>query len=262
MSAGTELDLEALATTLADAERDRRTVAQLTAATPDLSLDAAYEIQRINFERRLAAGDQPIGYKLGLTSRAKQEAMGVDQPLWGRLSAGMLRPEDAPLDVATLIHPRVEPEIAFLIGRDIDGRTASTASVLAATEGIFPALELLDSRYDGFKFALPDVVADNASAAGVITGGRLLDAAAHDWQLEGMVLRQDGEVVHTAAGAAVSGHPAAAVAWLAQQVGTLPAGSLVLSGGLTAPLALRPGTTVTAEFTHLGTVTLRCAMED
>jgi 2-keto-4-pentenoate hydratase len=77
-----------------------------------------------------------------------------------------------------------------------------------------------------------------------------------------MVLRQDGEVVHTAAGAAVSGHPAAAVAWLARQVGTLPAGSLVLSGGLTAPLALRPGTTVTAEFTHLGTVTLRCAMED
>ena len=153
----------------------------------------------------------------------------------------------------------MEPEIAFLLGDDVDGATASVPTVLAATEVLFPALEVLDSRYEGFRFTLPDVVADNASAARVVLGGRLLPVAALDPQLEGMVLRAGGEVVDTAAGAAVSGHPAAAVAWLARAAGHLPAGSVVLSGGLTAPVPLAPGLVVSAEYTHLGSVTLRCA---
>jgi len=252
-------DVSTLAGLLWDAEEQRRATAQLTAATPDLDVATAYEVQRVGFERRLAEGDTFLGYKLGLTSRAKQVAMGVDAPLWGRLRAGLLHDEEEPLAVEGLIHPRVEPEIAFLLGADVDGRTATTASVLAATRGLFPALEILDSRYEDFRFTLPDVIADNASAAGVVCGGRLLDPSALDPQLEGMVLRRDGEVVETAAGAAVSGHPANAVAWLARQAGGLAAGALVLSGGLTAPVALAPGMTVTAEFTHLGSVTLRAA---
>lgn len=251
------VDVATLADELARAEAERRAIGRLTDRAPDLDVAAAYEVQRLGFERRLAAGDAPLGFKLGLTSRAKQEAMGVADPLWGRLSAGMLHDEEAPLDVSALIHPRVEPEIAFLLGADVPA-VATTATVLAATRGLAPALEVLDSRYEGFSFTLPDVVADNASAARVLVGGRLRAPDALDPQLEGMVLRRDGEVVHTAAGAAVSGHPAAAVAWLARQAGGLPAGALVLSGGLTAPVPLEPGTVVSAAFTHLGEVTLRC----
>jgi 2-oxo-3-hexenedioate decarboxylase len=252
-------DVAALAERLAAAERSRRAIPMLTADEAGLDVATAYAVQEHNLRARLDGGETLVGYKLGLTSRAKQLAMGVEAPLWGRLPSGLMRPEEEPLDVGALIHPRAEPEIAFLLGRDVDGATATTASVLAATEGVLPALELLDSRYEDFKFTLPDVIADNASAAGFIVGGRLLPPSALDVQLEGMVLRVDGEVVHTAAGAAVSGHPAAAVAWLAQEVGRLPAGALVLSGGLTAPVGLAPGTVVHAEFTHLGSVTLRCA---
>ncbi len=252
-------DVVALADLLHAAERDRRAVPMLTAAHPDLDVAGAYAVQAHNVDRRLAEGDRAIGFKLGLTSRAKQLAMGVEDPLWGRLTAGLLHAEEVPLDLGRLIHARVEPEIAFLLGRDVDGATATPASVLAATEGVFPALEILDSRYMDFKFTLPDVVADNASAAGVVCGGRLLPPSAVDVQLEGMVLRHGGEVVDTAAGAAVSGHPAAAVAWLAAEAGRLPAGSIVLSGGLTAPVSLAPGSVVSASFTTLGTVTLRCA---
>lgn len=220
--------------------------------------ELAYAIQKSCYERRISAGDAALGFKLGLTSRAKQEAMGVADPLWGRLTAGMLLAEDEPLDLGTLIHPRAEPELAFLIGRDVDGPTATTASVLVATDAVFPALEILDSRFKNFKFTLPDVIADNGSAARVVVGGRALDPASCDWQLEGMVLRHNGEVISTAAGAAVSGHPAAAVAWLARRVGRLPAGALILSGGLTAPVVLSAGSNITAEFTNLGSVTLRC----
>jgi 2-oxo-3-hexenedioate decarboxylase len=254
-----ELDVTALADRLWDAEQARREIPKLTDELPDLDEATAYRIQAHNHERRLAAGERPLGYKLGLTSRAKQLAMGVEDPLWGFLTSGLLHDEEAPLAVGELIHPRAEPEIAFLLGADVDGATATTASVLAATRGVFPALEILDSRYADFKFTLSDVIADNASAAGVVCGGRLLEPSALDLQLEGMVLRRDGEVVETAAGAAVSGHPAAAVAWLARRVGTLPAGAIVISGGLTAPVSLAPGMTISAGYTNLGSVTLRCA---
>jgi 2-oxo-3-hexenedioate decarboxylase len=243
---------------LADAERDGTPIPRITDADPAFDVPTAYRVQAQRFSDRLAAGDQPFGFKLGLTSRAKQEAMGVAAPLWGRLSTGMLHEEDAPLVVSELIHPRVEPELAFLLERDVDAATASVPTVLAATAGIFPALEILDSRFERFSFALPDVIADNASAARIVLGGRLLAPDAFDCQLEGMVLRAGGEVVHTAAGAAVSGHPAAAVAWLAREAGGLPAGAIVLSGGLTAPIPLAPGLVVEASYTSLGSVSLRC----
>jgi 2-oxo-3-hexenedioate decarboxylase len=248
-----------IADTLVTAERERKGIAQFSDEHPDIPVETAYEAQKLFIRSKLDAGESFVGWKLGLTSKNKQQAMGLAAPLYGRVTSGMLLPYGEPVHLDRFIHPRVESEIAFLLGRDVDGATATTASVLAACEGVFPALEILDSRYADFKFTLPDVIADNASAAGVVCGGRLLPPSALDVQLEGMVLRHDGEVVDTAAGAAVSGHPAAAVAWLAREAGHLPAGSLVLSGGLTAPVALRPGSVVSAEFTSLGSVTLRCA---
>jgi 2-oxo-3-hexenedioate decarboxylase len=253
------VSLEALAERLARAERDRTAIPQLSISEPRLDVAAAYDVQAIGHRRRLAEGQSEFGYKLGLTSRAKQLAMSVAEPLWGRLTSQMLHAEGEPLHLGPLIHPRVEPEIAFLLGRDVDGATASVASVLAATAGVLPALEILDSRYEDYRFTLPDVIADNASAAKLVLGGRLLDPSALSVQLEGMVLRRGGEVVDTAAGAAIGGHPAAAVAWLAAAAGGLPAGAIVLSGGLTAPIALAPAAVFGAEFTNLGSVTVRCA---
>jgi len=249
--------VDELATRLADAERERRAIPQLVADHPDLDVQTAYAVQRIGFQRRLDGGDRVLGYKLGLTSRAKQEAMGVSDPLSGRLATSMLMAEEEPLAVDGLIHPRAEPELVFLLGEDLEGPGVSVARVLSATEGILPGLEILDSRYEDFKFTLPDVVADNASAAKVLVGGRLVSPDRFDSRLEGMVLRAGGDVVATAAGAAVSSHPAAAVAWLVNSLGRVEAGSLVFSGGLTAPVPLRPGTTVTAEYTHLGSITVR-----
>jgi 2-oxo-3-hexenedioate decarboxylase len=157
------------------------------------------------------------------------------------------------------IHPRVEPELAVLMGVDLDGATACVTTAQAAIAGVTPALEVLDSRFVDFKFTLPDVIADNGSAAAIVLGGQLLRPDTINMQLEGMVLRHNGVVVDTAAGAAIAGHPAAAVAWLATKVGFLPAGAVVLTGGLTAPVALSPGSIVTAEYTHLGSVTLRAS---
>jgi 2-keto-4-pentenoate hydratase len=167
---------------------------------------------------------------------------------------------DEPLSVGTKIHPRVEPEIAFLLCEDLAGPGVGVRDVAAATRAVCAALEVIDSRYRDFRFRLPDVVADNASAAGFVLGPPV---RAEDLDLAtlGCVLERNGEVAGTAAGAAVMGHPAAAVAWLANELGrageAVRAGWVVLSGGLTAPAPLGVGDHVTATFAHLGPVTLR-----
>ena len=253
-----QIDAEVLATRLAGAARDRAPIRMLTEGEPGLDVAQAYRIQRALIDQRVATGDGVVGYKLGLVSRAKQVAMGVDEPLWGWLTRDMLHDEEQPLPLDQLIHPRAEPEIAFLLRDAVDPENATVPSVLAATAGVFPAIEIIDSRYEDFRFTLPDVIADNGSASRILLGGRLVPVTDIDLQLEGMVLRSGGEVVHTAAGAAISGHPAAAVAWLARVAEGLPAGSIVLSGGLTAAVELSPGMVVSAEYTSLGSVTLRC----
>jgi 2-oxo-3-hexenedioate decarboxylase len=249
-------DPTAIARAILDAEALVKAIAPFSDTEPDLDLDTAYAVQRIVIQAKLDAGERIVGAKLGLTSRAKQQAMGVSDPLYGWLTSGMVAATGVPLDLSGLIHPRVEPEIAFLIGEELRG-PATVTSVLDATEAVFGALEVLDSRYEDFRFTLPDVVADNASSARFVLGSVALPPAqAGDLRLTGVVLRRDGEVVATAAGGAVMGHPAASVAWLVNQLAerreSLPAGSLVLSGGLTAPVPLGPGSCVSAEFDGLG----------
>lgn len=249
---------EDMAAELGVAYRERKAIAPFTDSHPDLDTDTAYRTQRLLVQARLAAGETLVGAKLGLTSRAKQEAMGVHTPLYGMVTSGMLAPYGEPVELASLIHPRVEPEIAFLLGRDV-AAPATVTSVLAATEAVFAAVDVLDSRYQDFRFGLPDVIADNASAALVLLGSRSRRPAdVGDLRLTGCVLRAGGQVVATAAGAAVLGHPAASVAWLANRLAehgeVLRAGWLVFSGGLTAPVPLTAGLAVTAEFDELGTV--------
>jgi 2-oxo-3-hexenedioate decarboxylase len=235
--------------------------APFTDGHPDLGSDLAYEIQDLVVNARLNRGATIVGAKLGLTSRAKQERMNVDEPLYGWLTSDMVLPTGAPVDLSAFIHPRVEPEIAFLLGAEVQA-PATVTSVLAATTLVFGALEIIDSRYDAFRFRHPDVVADNASSAGVVAGSvAVAPEQAGDLRLTGCVLRANGEVVATAAGAAVLGHPAESVAWLINELHRrgrrLPAGSIVLSGALTDAVAISAGSFVSAELDGLGTVELR-----
>jgi 2-oxo-3-hexenedioate decarboxylase len=219
----------------------------------------AYEVQNALVRLRLDRGDRLVGGKLGLTSKAKQIAMGVEKPLYGFVNSGMLRRSGERLPLKELIHPRVEPEIAFVLGEPLEGPEVGVADVLAATRYLVPALDVIDSRYEGFKFTHVDAIADNASSAAFALGDDLV-APHGDLSLSGCVLEVDGQVVQSAAGAAVMGHPAAAVAFMANQLvrvdRRLEAGWVVLSGGLTAPVPLRAGSTVTATISGLGSVTL------
>jgi len=258
------MDATEIASRLIKAEKARAEIPQFTDLDPDIDVETAYAAQWAFVQSKLDAGEQLAGAKLGLTSRAKQEAMGLAEPLYGWVTSGMITDYGEPLDRGSLIHPRAEPEIALLLGRDVTA-PATVSSVLAATDAVFAAVDILDSRYRDFRFALPDVIADNASGGRVVLGPQpRRPAELVDLRLLGCVLRTGGEVAATAAGAATMGHPAAAVAWLANRLGarglSLRAGWLVLSGGLTAPVPLEPGTAVAAEFDGLGSIEVYCVL--
>jgi len=251
-----------LADRLARARDARTAVAALTADTPELDLSTAYDVQDAGVAVLTSAGEQVVGYKLGLTSRAKQAQMNVAEPLFGVLTDAMQLDVGEPLPTGRHIQPRVEPEIAFVMGADLEGAHVGTAQVLGATRAVLPAIDVLDSRFAGYAFTLPDVVADNASAARFTLGGRLTDPAGLDLRLVGCVLERNGELVATAAGGAALGHPAAAVAWLVRALARsgrgLRAGQVVLSGALTEAVAVGPGDSVVARYDRLGSVELVC----
>jgi 2-oxo-3-hexenedioate decarboxylase len=252
------IDAQGIADILITAERERKGIAQISDEHPDVDVATAYRAQQAFIQSKLDAGETFVGYKLGLTSRNKQQAMGLDAPLYGRVTSGMISTYGDPVRLDRFIHPRVESEIAFLLARDIEA-PATVTSVLAATEVVFGAVDVLDSRYESFQFTLTDVVADNASAGAFYLGpiARRPDEL-EDLRLIGCVVRVDGDVAMTAAGAAVMGHPAASVAWLANQLAAegegLRAGQLIFSGGVTAPVPVVGGGTVTFEFDQLGTI--------
>jgi 2-oxo-3-hexenedioate decarboxylase len=253
-------DAARIATDLATAERERKPRSPVTEEHPDLDLDVAYDAQWAGVQAKLDAGQTLVGAKLGLTSRVKQQVMNVDAPLYGWVTDGMLLAPGEPVELGRFIHPRAEPEIAFWLGRDL-ATPATVPSVLAATDAVLAAVDVLDSRFEDYRFTLPDVVADNASAGAFLLGpAAVRPADLVDLPLVGCVLRVDGEIVATAAGAATMGHPAAAVAWLANRLAArgqaLSAGMLVFSGGLTEPVPLSAGSSVTAELDGLGVVEL------
>jgi 2-oxo-3-hexenedioate decarboxylase len=249
--------LEDLAERLLRAIRERTPITPLTAEHPDLTVEEAYRVQDLVVE---ALGGREAA-KLGLTSKAKQRQMRVDSPLSAWLVPGSRIEPGEPLLVEDLIQPRVEPEIAFVLGYDLAGPT-TIATVLAATDRIVPALDVLDSRFEGYTFTLPDVVADNGSAARYAVGARGAGVDGIDLRLTGCVLEKNGHLVATAAGAAVLDHPAAAIAWFAGELArrgrSLEAGTTVLAGALTAAVAVEPGDVVRATFDRIGTVEVTC----
>lgn len=262
MTALTEPLTETLARQLHEAIQTRRPIAQLTKSHADLTAENAYEIQRALCRFQTGVGDRVTGKKTGLTSKAKQVEMGVEEPIAGYLLGSTILGEDEGVPAGELIHPKAEPEIAFLLGERLQGPGVTAAHVIAATRFVIPALEILDSRFEGFKFALADVIADNCSAGRVVLGSRLVSPAEMDLRLVGMVLEKNGELVSTGAGAAVLGNPANAVAWLANKIAvwgdTLEAGELVMPGSPVASIDFRPGDVVRATFDRIGSVAARC----
>ncbi len=249
------LDVQAAADELHAARHDRATVTTLTSRYPAMTAADAYAVQAAGLDRRRDEGERVVGGKLGFTSAAMRAAMGVDHPNSGWLTDAMLL-HDGVARAEHFIHPKVEPEIAFLLADDLP-HDAGVAEVLAATAAVLPCLEVVDSRYERFRFLALDNIADNSSAGGVVLGDPR-PVGDLDLRVLGVVVTADGRLAATAAGAAAHDHPAAAVAWMARHADRpLRAGHLVISGGLTAPVDLVPGTCVGAEFAHLGRVDVR-----
>lgn len=249
-----------VAKTLLEAEVERRDLGRFTDEWPELDLETAYRVQRLIIDSKVAGGETIVGVKLGLTSRAKQQRMGISSPLTAVITDGMALETGAPLQVEELIHPRVEPEIVFVMAERLVGPGVTGASAMAAVGSVHAGLEVIDSRYRDFSFALPDVVADNASSARFAVGSDGKSPVGLDLRLEACVLRVNGEVVDTATGAAVQGHPAEALALAANELAkrgeAIEAGAIVLTGGLTDAVFVHPGDEVSADFTSLGNVTL------
>jgi 2-oxo-3-hexenedioate decarboxylase len=237
---------------LDDAAREARAVAQID-PSGELALADAYAIQRASIERRLARGETRVGVKMGFTSRAKMVQMGISDVIWGRLTSGMQVQEGGSFAFQRCIHPRVEPEIAFVLKKSLAG-TVTAAEALANVEAVAPALEIIDSRYRDFKFSLTDVVADNASSSGFVIGPWCDPRA--DFSNLGMVMTIDGRVVQVGSSAAILGHPLrslVAAARLAAEAGEpLQAGWVVMAGGATPAEWLRPGSHVAVEIERLG----------
>ncbi|UUV28723.1 fumarylacetoacetate hydrolase family protein [Amycolatopsis roodepoortensis] len=230
----------------------------LTDAWPDLDVDTAYAIQDEALRLRRARGETVVGVKLGLTSRAMQRRMGIDSPLLAWLTDAMVLPAGVP--VPSLIHPRAEPELAFVLGERLAGPGVTAATAMAAVSRVHGGIEIVDSRYRDYRGKLPDVVADNGFSAYFTLGPVGAEPSTVDLSLEAALLEVDGAIVDTATGAAVQGHPAEALALAANILGArglaLEPGWIVLTGGMTDAVDVRPGSRVAAHFSHLGSITL------
>ncbi|MDB6000605.1 MAG: 4-oxalocrotonate decarboxylase [Rhizobacter sp.] len=222
---------------------------------PDNQLDlaAAYQIQAASIQRRLARGECRVGVKMGFTSRAKMVQMGLSDVIWGRLTDRMQIEEGTSIDFSQFVHPRIEPELAFVLKRPLGGDVTGPEA-LAAVEAIAPAIEVIDSRYKNFKFTLPEVIADNASSSAFVIGPWCDPRT--DFGNLGLTLNIDGHAVQIGSTAALLGHPLrslVAAARLSAAAGEpLQAGWIVMAGGATPAEWIKPGQYVSIEMEKLG----------
>ena len=233
----------------------------LTNRYPEITIENAYNIQQRMIARRLEAGERVIGKKIGVTSAAVMNMLGVYQPDFGYMLDGMLYNEGESIDIATMIQPKAEGEIAFILKKDLMGPGITNAQVLAATECVMPCFEIVDSRIRDWKIKIQDTVADNASCGVFVLGDQAVDPRNLDLALCGMVLEHNGEIVGTGAGAAALGSPVNAIAWLANTMGALgiplKAGEVILSGALAAMLPAKAGDNFRVSIGGLGGCTVR-----
>jgi len=253
------VDIEGAAWVLRDAYDSGRPCPPLRGELlPEGDVETAYAVQQAQVGSWIAAGRRPVGAKIGLTSPAVQESLGVYQPDFGVLFADMAVPDGVEVDLGRLLQPRVEAEIAFVLGADLPYEQVTTVDVIHATEYLLPAIEIVDSRITDWDISIVDTVADNASSGLFVLGTSPRRLADVDLRLAGMVLEHAGEPVSVGAGAACLGNPLHAVVWLAStlaQAGSpLRAGDVVLSGALGPMVPVTPGAAYEARISGLGSV--------
>jgi 2-keto-4-pentenoate hydratase len=246
-----------LAQRLRAAERDRKPIDPLIATYPELSPTDAYEIQLLNIRAR---PEPVVGHKVGLSSKAMQQMMGVDEPDYGHLLSDMWLRDGVPVDAGRYCYPRVEVEVGFVLGDDLPGDGCTERDVLDRTEALAPAIELIDSRIVDWRISLADTIADNASSAGFVLGSARVKPSDVDIRDIEATLWRNGAQAAAGRSDAVLGNPVIAVAWLARKVAgfgvRLRAGHIVLPGSCTRAIDARPGDEFHAEFEGLGKVGL------
>ncbi len=257
----TAKDVTDRAQALYDARSSGRAIAPFTEERPDLGVAEGYAIQQALVKKLLADGEVITGYKIGLTSLPMQELLGVDQPDFGPVFASGVHCDGAELDLADFIAPRIEAEIAVLLGADLTGPHCTPAAAQQASVGLIAAVEIVDSRIIDWRIAIADTVADLASGGAIALSSFVMPIKGFEPRLLGMVFTRNGSLVATGAGAAALGDPLAAVAWLANTLApmgvTLPAGSVIMTGALHGMVPINAGDVFRAEFDHLGPITVR-----
>lgn len=252
--------ISALADKVQHAQDHTHTITKLTDEHPSMSIEDGYAVQDELLRRWTARGDRLVGRKAGLTSKAKMTQMGVHVPSFGLLVASYARPENGAIEMDTLLHPKIEAEIAFVTKDELKGEV-TIEQVIAATDYVIPAVEVIDSRFENFKFDLPSVIADNSSSARYVTGGRPRDPKELDLRTIGVVIEKNGEIQALGASAAVLNHPAKAIVMLVKHLSergeSLPAGSFVMTGGITEAIPVARGDNVVARFQDMGSVSFR-----
>lgn len=253
-------DYDSVAAELLACETEVREREPISDEWPELASDieGAYGIQDANLQKRIERGEKLIGVKLGLTSRAKQQRMGVDTPFVAWLTDRMILPVGDPVPQERLIHPRIEPEIVFVMKERLEGPGVTAAQAMAAVGQVLGGGEVIDSRYRNFRFKAGDVIADNASSGAFSVGPISLKPEDIDLGTEGILVEVNGEIVDSSTGAAVQGHPGEALALAANDLAkrglAIEAGWVVLTGGITDAYFATPGTSIGFHFTNLGSV--------
>ena len=252
-------DIQRYAEIVDEAARTASAIPQFTESGP-FSVADAYAVQAASIGRRLARGEKLVGVKMGLTSRAKMRQVNVDEVVWGRLTDAMRLEEGAALSKGRYVHPRIEPELAFLLKSPLTGEVTA-AEAMEAVAGIAPAMEIIDSRYENFKFALADVIADNSSSSGFVVGD--WSRPDQDFSNLGLVMEVNGRPVEIGSTAAILGNPSRSLVAAARiagaALGRLEAGWIVLAGGATAAHSLKVGERVRLVMQNLGSVSIRVA---
>lgn len=256
-----DIDINALGDELYDALEEGRMIEPLTERYPEMTISDGYGIQQRLIQRRLNQGEKIIGKKIGVTSQAVMDMLGVDQPDFGQLTDRMVVNQGDSIAMSRLIQPKAEGEIAFVLKSDLSGPGVTVADVLRATEGVMACFEIVDSRIRDWKIRIQDTVADNASCGVFVLGDRLVDHRDLDLLTTGMVLEKNGQIVGTGAGAATMGSPAIAVAWLANTLGelgmSLKAGEVILSGALSAMVPVTAGDNLRMTLAGIGGCSVR-----
>jgi len=254
--------VHAAADALYEAEKARRQIRPLTLTYPDMDMDDAYAVQRAWVDRKIADGDRITGYKIGLTSRAMQQAMNIDTPDFGILLESMHFPSGSRIPAADFTDPRIEVELAFVLKKRLFGENVTIDEVLDATDYVVPSLELIAARSfrtdpeTGYTRKVFDTIADNAANAGYIAGDQRLDPADIDLRWSGAILYLNGEVEETGLAAGVQDHPAKGICWVCKRfarhgIGIEP-GQFILSGSFTRPVAVNPGDHIACDYGPLG----------